>query len=198
MYHYASRHRISILLSVAIALMVAVTNFAARETVPAAAPHVHSSHEQAAAKAVPPGLQVVHRETGPFIDGAERPDLIPDAAGYALFLRMLLPGNTSDAQIRQRAYIKHVLRGAAAVERGPAAAEVVPTDEGISNVLRFVASYEARLKDVDAGGLATRSAATPLIHGIVATMPKYLGGRLAHEVDRYVKEQFKRKIKIIQ
>lgn len=87
--------------------------------------------------------QAVHLETKPFIDGADTPGLIPDQVAYSLFLRMLLPGQTADARVRQQAYIRHILRGAAALSRGSAAGEASPRDEDSSRMLRLI---ELRLK----------------------------------------------------
>jgi hypothetical protein len=193
MPHRSLVKRISVILTSSLLL---VTAFAARQVVPAASQA--TSHAQQGHKAVSVrDMPTVHLESKPYIDGAQTPNLIPDEVGYSLFLRMLMTGETNDAGVRQRMYIKHVLRGAAAVEYGEAGVSAPPKEEDVSNMLRFIASYEVPLRTVDAGGIASRSEAIPLVRATVARMPTYLGHELAHQIDRYVKEQFKRRVKLV-
>jgi hypothetical protein len=138
----------------------------------------------------------VHRESGPFIDGAQTPELIPDDVAYSLFLRMLSARDQNPrALARQRSYLKHVLRGADAIE-GSSDPGTMQTNADVETLLRFEESYEARLRTLDTSG-GSKSDEVALVAEIVGTMPYLLGQRLATKIDRYVKKQFKRNVKII-
>lgn len=178
----------------------------------------HSSHSLARLASVRTQRPVTqHRETKPFIDGAEAPEKIPDAVAYGMFLRMLLARDSSEVALkRQRSYIRHVVRNATAGLAGkgatlgpPASIGTVtegvhiehhdpeaPTDAEIDAMLRFVRSYESRLRAFDArrGSMGEERA---VAMEIVSTMPDHLGVILSDAVDRYVIEHFKRKVKIV-
>lgn len=152
-----------------------------------------------------------HKETGPYIDGSQTPYLIPDDVAYSMFLRMLLPrGTSAEAIKRRRAHVKHILRTANALSqitehdvtrhdaaRHSAQREVSPPSEAdIIAMFGFIAVYEARLLSPDFT-LKRMQDTLPEISVIVTTMPQHLGPELASKIDRYVKHQFKKQIKII-
>jgi hypothetical protein len=70
------------------------------------------------------------------------------------------------------------------------------TNADVETLLRFEESYEARLRTLDTSG-GSKSDEVALVAEIVGTMPYLLGQRLATKIDRYVKKQFKRNVKII-
>jgi hypothetical protein len=137
-------------------------------------------------KIIPP-IPDTHLESGPFIDGARTPENILDTVAYAQFFRMLRSSEASpDGQLRQRSYIKHVLRSA----------DRAPTDVEVEAILRFVRSYQQRLDDFDKQQTA-RSDETRLAREIASTMRTYMSRELAFSLDWYIKTRFKRTIKII-
>lgn len=160
----------------------------------------------------PPGHEV------PFIDGAKNPEAIPDAVAYRMFLRMLTtPEATARGAKMHRAYVRNVLRHAEFRMRttqpnAPAINEpggsLEPTAEQIDNVLRFVASYEPRLRQIDeqrrqlhAAGqkqqaVALQANIDSLVTEAIRSMPSITGKEVAAKLNLYVKTEYKKRIKI--
>lgn len=66
-----------------------------------------------------------HIDSHWFIDGSVNPELIPDTLAYATFFRMLLPTDaSSEMLLRQRSYLRHVLRAAKSAVSGPPAGPI--------------------------------------------------------------------------
>lgn len=149
-----------------------------------------------------------HKETGPYIDGSQTPHLIPDDVAYSMFLRMLMPkGSDTAALKRHRSYVSHVIRAANVLssDQSHSAADHTqpgsdlaqkPVESEIAAVMRFVGSYQGQLQRPEFA-LKRMKDTLPEVARVVATMPDQLGADLAGKIDRYVKQEFKKQIKII-
>jgi hypothetical protein len=162
---------------------------------------------------VPPPVH--HLETGPFIDGSKTPELIPDDVAYAHFFRTLIRDDSPDAAARQRSYARHVIRASRVARQeahlvSSAAAPAVggsaghhhsagadaQLDADVEAVVTFINSFDPRFRALDSGhGVTGEDVA--LVGEITRSVGQNLGPRLAQDVERYVMEQFKRKVKIV-
>lgn len=73
---------------------------------------------------------------------------------------------------------------------------VSPSPTEVTAVLRFAAAYQPQLRALDLGR-ASEAEDALLVRTIVDSMNAHLGSELASRMDRYVKVQFKRNVKII-
>lgn len=146
-------------------------------------------------RVVPPRPKTAHRERGPFVDGSDAPQKIPDHIAYSHFLAMLMPIDNSEAsRKRQRAYVKHVLQMADAGRTNTL--DTPLTESDVKAVLEFVGQFEPTLADMNRRNVRNRDR-EPFVSGIVASMPARLGKPLADRLHWYVQNQFKRRIKLL-
>lgn len=156
-----------------------------------------------------PGLGEVSH-TRPSVDGAVRPDLIPDSVAYGFFLRTAAGGPSDDEQRRAKAFIKHALRNSRAASAGHVEhVDEVEADDALAGALmeaagRFRArereiTLEARtLKDTGRSDLIPplRIKREAAVAEAISRLPEALGAEGFTLVDEYVKNEMKRKIRM--
>jgi hypothetical protein len=183
-------------LTLFVCLCALAAHFSVRATAPLQAGDIQMAHVGEHEALSAGQKKTIHKESGPFIDGAKNPELIPDDVAFSHFFRTSLARNASENALRRQAsYINHVLRSTSTVENGAHSTSQARPKE-IDAVLRFIAGYQERLKALDArrGSVAEEGA---LVADIVAEMERELGPDLSQRVKRYVQEHFKKRVKII-
>ena len=149
------------------------------------------------------------------IDGATQPDMIPDRLAYSLLFRFLSGRSTEDEKNRARAYVRMIFgcrdcgkQKATAEQKEAAQAEVEAFLSIASDFEKHVGALDRQARDIkgQSGTKLDKESKIKLGHlkqqkdtfvdSLMASLPSRLGASGVAKLRRYMKEQFKTKVKI--
>lgn len=173
----------------------------------------NTSKNLAVAKA--PTIKPLPQDPAGTTDGATQADMIPDRVAYSLLFRFLSGRSTEAEKHRARAYVKMIFgckdcdsKKETDEEKAATAAEIEAFFSIASDFERNVAAldHQARETKGSPGTKLDKKAKDKLVNlkkqkdtfvdSLVASLPSRLGASGVAKLRRYIKEEFKKKIKM--
>lgn len=149
------------------------------------------------------------------VDGSTQPDMVPDRVAYSLLFRFLSGRNTEDEKNRARAYVRMIFGckdcGSEKVndkQKAAAEAEVEAFLSIASDFDRHVGALDRQAREVKGhpGAKLDNEGRNKLgqlkkqkdtfVDSLVGSLPSRLGASGVAKLRRYMKEEFKQKVKI--
>lgn len=165
--------------------------------------------------ATPPAIKPLPQDPTGTIDGSTQPDMIPDRVAYSLLFRFLSGRNTEDEKNRARSYVRLMFgcrdcgkQKETPEQKAAAQAEVEAFLSIASDFDKQVAVLDRQAREIKgpAGAKLDKEARTKLGHlkkqkdtlvdSLVASLPSRLGASGVAKLRRYMKEDFKQKVKM--
>jgi acetylornithine deacetylase/succinyl-diaminopimelate desuccinylase-like protein len=149
------------------------------------------------------------------IDGATQPDRIPDRVAYSLLFRFLSGRNTEDEKNRARAYVRMIFgcRDCGSQKETPeqkaaAQVEVEALFSIASDFEKHVGALDRQAREIkgQSGAKLDKESRIKLgqlkaqkdtfVDSLMASLPNRLGASGVAKLRRFIKEEFKQKVKI--
>lgn len=149
------------------------------------------------------------------IDGATQPDMVPDRVAYSLLFRFLSGRNTEDEKNRARAYVRMIFGCKDCRTEKETPEQKAAAQAEVEAFLSIAADFEKHVSALDRQARETKGpvGAKPdvearkklgqlkkqkdsFVDGLVASLPSRLGASAVAKLRRYMKEEFKQKVKI--
>lgn len=173
----------------------------------------NASKNPVVAKAPP--IMPLPQDPSGTIDGSTQSDMIPDRVAYSLLFRFLSGRNTEDEKNRARAYVRMIFgckdcgtQKETAEQKAAAQAEVEAFLSIASDFDKHVGALDRQAREIKGHGGAKldKEARIKLGHlkeqkdtfvdSLMASLPARLGASGVAKLRRYMKEEFKQKVKI--
>ncbi len=171
----------------------------------------NTSKDLAVAKA--PTIMPLPQDPAGTTDGATQADMIPDRVAYSLLFRFLSGRHTEEEKNRARAYVRMIFgckdcESQTEEQKAATAAEIEAFFSIASDFERNVGAldHQARETKGTPGTKLDKKAKDKLVNlkkqkdtfvdSLVASLPSRLGASGVAKLRRYIKEEFKKKIKM--